>query len=59
MHISTAHFDDILDYLDPEEGPTVYDLAQSLRATVSDIVAAILELESRIDGVEKRLKNLE
>ncbi len=59
MHISTAHFDDILDYLDPEEGPTVYDLAQSLRATVSDIVAAILELESRIDGVEKRLTNLE
>ncbi len=59
MHISTAHIDDILDDLDPEEGPTVYDLAQSLRATVSDIAAAILELESRIDGVEKRLTNLE
>ncbi len=59
MHISTAHIDDILDDLDPEEGPTVYDLAQSLRATISDIAAAILELESRIDGVEKRLTNLE
>jgi len=59
MHISTAHIDDILDDLDPEEGPTVYDLAQSLRATVSDIATAILELDSRIDGVEKRLTNLE
>ena len=59
MHISTAHFDDILDYLDPEEGPTVYDLAQSLRATVSDIATAILELDSRIDSMEKRLTNLE
>ena len=55
MYISTAHFDEILIDLDPEEDPMLYNLAQGLRAAVSDIAAAILELDSRIDDLEKRL----
>ena len=55
MYISTAHFDEILIDLDPEEDPMLYNLAQGLRAAVSDISVAILELDSRIDDLEKRL----
>ncbi len=59
IHISTAHFDEILYDLDPEEDPMFYNLAQGLRAAVSDISHALLELGSRLDDLEQRLSNLE
>ena len=52
MHISTAHLDDILSQLDSEEDLTLYNLAQALQSTVSDIAGAILVLNSRIDDLE-------
>lgn len=55
MYISTAHLDDILSDLDPEEDPMLYNLVQGLRAAISEISGAILELDSRIDDLEKRL----
>lgn len=59
MYISTAHFDEILNDLDPEEEPTLYNLAQGLRAAVSDISLALLELDSKLDDLEQRLSSLE
>ena len=54
MHISTVNFDEIVSDLDSEEDPALYNLAQALRAVVSDIANAILVLNSRIDDLEER-----
>ena len=55
MHISTALFDNILNDLDPEEEPLLYNLTQALRGAVSDISTAALDLDARVEALEKRL----
>jgi len=59
MYISTASIDEILDDLDANENPALNGLAQALRTVVSDIANTVVELDSRIDELEGRLKKLE
>jgi len=59
MYISTASIDEILGDLDANENPALNGLAQALRTVVSDIANVVIELDSRIDELEGRLKKLE
>jgi hypothetical protein len=57
MYISTAHFDDLLERLDPDEDKDTYDLVQGLQTAISEISTALLLIDSKLDDLEQRLPN--
>ena len=59
MYISTANVDDILSDLDTEDDPSLKNLAQALRAIVSDIANTVYAQDLRIDELDRRLKKVE
>ncbi len=59
MHISTAHFDDLLQRLDPDEDREMYGLTQGLLTAISEMSYALLAIDSRLDEIEKRITDLE
>ncbi len=59
MYISTAHFDDLLQRLDPDEDREMYGLTQGLLTAISEMSYALLGIDSRLDEIEQRLTDLE
>jgi hypothetical protein len=59
MYISTAHFDDLLQRLDPDDDREMYGLAQGCQQAFSGISVALLEIDSRLEKIEQRLSDLE
>ncbi len=55
MHISTLHLDELLIGLDPEADPALYAIAQTLK----NLAEAASETDSRLDGLEERIADLE
>ena len=55
MYVSTAHLDELLLTLDPEDDLALYAIAQTLKS----LADAASDADSRLDDLEQRITNLE